>query len=111
MIQRLRITFRGMQSSPSIEDKIREYADRLNDLFDGIVGCHVVIDQQSQKHRHGNPFRARVDLHVPGKQIIAESERAEPKNAAGAYEALHEAFDRAERQLLTHRDHLRSHRA
>lgn len=110
MRQSLRITFRGMESSPTMEERIREHADRLNDLFDGIVGCHVVIDQQTHKHRHGNPFAARVDLHVPGRQIIAHSEHVESANSKSAYEALTDAFDRAERQLLTYRDHQKSHR-
>lgn len=111
MRQSLRITFRGMTSSPTVEGRIRELADRLNDVFEGIVGCHVVVEEETTKHRHGNPFRARVDLSVPGKAIVGESQKVERENARSVNDALQSAFDRAERQLLHYRDQLRSHRA
>lgn len=111
MRKRLRVTFRGFTSSKPLQKHIADLADRLDDLYDGIVGCHVVVEAANTKHRHGNPFRARVDLSIPGRSICAESEHAERTNAMSVYEALSDAFDRAERQLVGYRDVLKDHHA
>lgn len=111
MRQQLQITFRGMNPSPAMEERIRDYAGRLDDLFDGIVGCHVVVEEAAKNHRHGNPFHVRVDVRVPGKEIVGESEHVDPNPQKSAYEAVQDAFERAERQMARYVATLRDHRA
>ena len=109
MRQSLRITFRGMEPSAALEDRIIELSHRLETFCDDITGCHVVIEELSRKHRHGNPFHVRVALHGARRDIVGESERALPRNAQSAFEAVDEAFARAERQLQRRLDLLQLH--
>lgn len=109
MRQSLRITFRGMEPSRALEDRILELTSRLETFCDDITGCHVVIEELSRKHRHGNPFHVRVSLHGAKRDIVGECERATPRNVKSAFEALDEAFARAERQLQRRVDLLQMH--
>ncbi len=41
----LQITFRGMGPSEEMSEYIRGEAEKLEQFFDRIVGCHVVLEQ------------------------------------------------------------------
>lgn len=108
MKRNLQITFRGMDPSEALSEHIRDQADKLEQFFDGITGCHVVVEEPHRHHQQGKRFHIRVDLHVPGKNIVVDpSERAAPEDA---YQAVSEAFDAARRQLRTYADGLHAHR-
>ena len=66
----LQITFRHMDSSEALAARIRERATELDRFFDRIISCRVAVEQQSARHQQGNLFRVRVDLNVPGREIV-----------------------------------------
>jgi ribosomal subunit interface protein len=107
----LQITFRGMGPSEAMSDYIRGEAEKLEQLFDRIVGCHVVVEQPHKHQRQGNHFHVRVDLHVPGRDIIAVREHAERSTHEDPYQAVSDAFEAARKQLQHYADALREHRA
>src|SRR3954471_24517292 len=88
------ITYRGMAHSPAMDDKIRELANKLEEFNPKITSCHVIVTELD-KHKHkGNHFAVRVDLHVPGKEIVSsEKEHEDP------YVALRDAFHVMNRKL------------
>ncbi len=88
------ITYRGMAHSPAMDAKIIELAAKLDDLHPKITSCHVVVDELDRHKTKGNLFEVRVDLHVPGKEIVATHKQNED-----AYVALHDAFNVVQRQL------------
>lgn len=90
----LQITFRDMPPSDALDTHIREKADKLEQLFADIVSCRVVIEQPARHHQQGRPFNVRIDLGVPGKEIVVDKQANED-----AYVALRDAFDAARRQL------------
>lgn len=68
-------------------------------LFPEIVGCVVVIDKPSNRHRKGNPIRAHVTVSIPGK-TMAFSKRADGQDeAVCALAALSFAFDAVEKTV------------
>jgi ribosomal subunit interface protein len=88
------ITYRGMAHSPAMDERINELAAKLDDLHPKITRCHVVVDE-TDRHKHkGNLFEVRVDLHVPGSEIVATRQ-----SHTDAYAAIGDAFDVVTRQL------------
>lgn len=98
----LDITFRHMDPSPAVEERIREKAVELERFFDRIVGCRVVVEQDHRHHRQGNLFRIRLDVALPGKTIAID--RKGPKNQAyqDVYVAIRDTFSAAKRKLEDH---------
>lgn len=83
-----------MQHSAAMDSRIRELANKLESFHPRITSCHVIVDERDRKKQKGNHFEVRVDVHVPGREIVASLQEHED-----AYVALHEAFDVVVRQL------------
>jgi cold shock CspA family protein len=66
----LRITFRNMPPSPAIESNIREKATKLDSYYDRILGCHVVVEAPHRHHHKGKAYMVRIDLTVPGGELV-----------------------------------------
>lgn len=102
----LQITFRNIDASAAVEAKIRERAVELEKFFDRIVSCRVVVEAP-QRHRHGGLFHIRVDLKVPGKEIVVKRDPSEHHAHEDIYVAVRDCFDAVRRQL---EDHVRRRR-
>jgi len=46
----LEITFRHMETSPSLEAVVRERAQKLEKFCDEIIGCQVMFEAPHQQH-------------------------------------------------------------
>lgn len=103
----LKITFRDMAPSPSVETHIRERVDGLERLCPRITACHVVVASSARRHRNGKMYNLHVELTVPGRQIVVK--RAPPEHHAheDILVALRDAFDATRRQL---EDYIRGQR-
>lgn len=97
----LQITFRNVDASPTIEAKIRERARELEQFFDRIVSCRVVVEAPNRR-RHGGLFHIRVDLKVPGKEIVVKRDPPEHHAHEDVYVAVRDCFDAVRRQLEDH---------
>lgn len=71
----LQITFRNMPPSPAIEDSIREKAGKLESYYDRILGCHVVVEAPHRHHHKGKAYLVRIDLTVPGGELVINRAR------------------------------------
>jgi ribosome-associated translation inhibitor RaiA len=70
MQQPLQITFRHTPCLPAVEARVRQRADELDRFFERIVSCRVVVECRHPRQRQGNLFHARIDLKVPGREIV-----------------------------------------
>lgn len=90
----LQITIRDMPTSAALEDHIREKAAKLEQFYPPLMGCRVVVELP-HKHKHqGKLFNVRIDLTVPGSEIVINRDQSED-----IYVALRDAFDAAKRKL------------
>ena len=90
----LHIQFRGMDASEALETSAREHAHKLESFAPDIMACRVSIDVD-QKHQHqGRPFGVRIDLTLPGHELVVNRVQHED-----VYVALRDAFDKMKRQL------------
>ena len=95
----LQITFHNMDHSPAVEARVRERAEKLDTLFDRITGCKVVIEAPHKHQRKGKLFNVRIDLTVPGKEIIANRDSGQNHAHEDVYVAIRDAFAAISRQL------------
>ena len=103
----LQITFRHMDTSEALEAYIRERAEELDRFFDRIVSCRVAVEPQHARRQKGNLFRVRVDLNVPGREIVAGYDPVDHAHE-DAYVAARDSFDAVRRQL---EDYVRERRS
>lgn len=90
----LQITFRGLPRSEALDTHIREKVQKLEQHFSSMIGCRVVVEQIGKHQQQGKPFNIRIDISVPGTEIIVDKQQDED-----AYVALRDAFDAATRRL------------
>ena len=119
----LTISFRNMTPSASVENQVRERAEKLGSFCDRITSCRVIVEAPHRHHHKGQAFQIHIDLSVPGKQIVikhapkqlaavklaegsvSENEMVENHEAskhgahADVYVAIRDAFDAAGRKL------------
>lgn len=95
----VQITFRHMESSPAVETRVRELADHLGVFSDRIQTCRVVIDSPHRHHHQGKVFAVKVQLMVPGDDVVVDMERPQRDGHDDVYVVLRDAFDAAKRQL------------
>ena len=88
------ITYRGMQHSAAFDARIRELAAKLEEFNPKITSCHVVVDELDRHKSKGNHFSVRVDLHVPGKEVVSSL-----KGSEDPYVALTDSFHVLMRKL------------
>jgi len=95
----LQIVFRNMNHSDAIASKIRERAKWLEGFCERIISCRVAVEAPHRHHRHGNLYRVRIDLRVPGEELVVSRN----PELNGAYRDLqvvvHHTFEEARRQL------------
>lgn len=99
MQQALQITFRDMPHSDALEANIREHAEKLDQFYDRIMGCRVMVEAPHGHHQQGRLYHVRVELTVPGKELVASRAPGGHHAHEDAYVAIRDAFAAARRQL------------
>lgn len=95
----LRVTFREMEPSAAVDDRVREKATWLEQFCDDITACHVVVEERHRHSHQGRLFHVRIDLTVPGKVLVVNRDPHEHHAHEDVYVAMRDAFDAARRQL------------
>jgi hypothetical protein len=95
------IRFQNIPASPELEDLVRRSVTALERFSDRITSCRVVLST-SGHHRRGNIFHVRIDLGVPGEEIVVNHEAELDKAHANAAVAVHDAFKATRRRLEDH---------
>jgi cold shock CspA family protein/ribosome-associated translation inhibitor RaiA len=104
----LQITFRNMPRSEAVARSIEAHVARLESYFERIISCRVVVDVPHRNHETGNLYLVRIDLTVPGREIVVNREDGRQTQFKELEAALGHAFDAAARQL---EDFVRQRRA
>lgn len=112
----LQITFHHAKATMDAEQRIRAEVEKLSRFYKRIMGCRVVIEGSSGR-REGNPYLVRVDLTVPGGELVVRNEPSVTGSARqiekpeirkalesrssqkGLRLAIHDAFKSAGRRL------------
>ena len=95
----VQITFRDIKPSAVISAHVEKRAARLEAFLDGIVRCHVVVEAPHRRGRQGRHYHVRVDLHVPGKELVVSKPPLDGDGKEDLHAVVDEAFSDAERVL------------
>jgi len=95
----LQISLRNLDRSEALEAKIREKVQKLGQFYPSINSCRVVVEQLHKHHRQGNHFHIRIDLKVPGHELIAGREPDLNRAYTDVYVSLRDTFKAMRRQL------------
>lgn len=109
----MQTTFRNMDHSVAVVARLQDEADKLDQYFDRITSCRVMVEAPHRHRRRGDSFHIRIELGVPGKELIVAHEPAVKHEEEGArnkrlevggphqdvYVAIRDAFKAMQRQL------------
>lgn len=95
----LEISFRNVEPSAALEARIRERADKLEKFCDRIMHCRVMVEAPHRHHHKGKLFHVRVDVTVPGEEIIVKRDPDEHHAHEDVYVAMRDSFNAVARQL------------
>ncbi len=100
MQERVQVTFRNLDASAAVEAEVVRRAVLLDRYHPRLQRCHVVVEAPHRHQRKGAPYRVRIDLVVPGAELVVG--RSPPEDAAHAdvYLAVRDAFRAARRELM-----------
>lgn len=103
----LEISFRHVDHSPEIEAEIRDKVAKLEEFYDRITRCSVVIEAPHHHHQKGNLYHVRIRLGVPGREIAVDRDPPEHQAHEDPHVTLRDAFDATRRQLQDYARELR----
>jgi cold shock CspA family protein len=95
----LQVSFRHMEHSDAVEAIVREKAAAMDRFAEHIMSCRVVVEPAGKHHRHGNLYEVRIDLTLPGGEIVVTREPSQHTEYKDIAVAIRDAFDSARRQL------------
>lgn len=91
-----------MEHSDAVEAHVLRRAGKLDTFYDRITACHVVVESPHRHHQHGPRFNVRIDLAVPGCELVVDRNPAENTKHDDMHATIEDAFDDAERMLSEH---------
>jgi ribosomal subunit interface protein len=103
----LQIYFHHMEPSDALEAKIREKVQKIEQFTEHIMSFRVTIDQQHKHHHQGRLFSVKINITVPGNEIVVDRHPDNHHAHEDVYVALADAFDACRRQL---KDYLKKRR-
>jgi ribosome-associated translation inhibitor RaiA len=101
------VSFDDIPIDEAVRVAALEHIDQLESFYDRITGCHVVIAQPHRHHREGRLYSVRVDVRVPGSEIVVNRENHLDHAHKDVFVALRDAFAAARRRLEDHVRRLR----
>lgn len=120
MILPIQITFRNIDSTKEIEEKIAARARKLETFYSPITSCRVLVEAPARHQKRGYAFHIRIDLTVAeGEIVVRRAPTLYPRERGLGAErrrkrmetrperkhlkvAIREAFDAARRRLQDH---------
>ncbi len=93
----LDITGHHIDVTPLLNNYIREKVTRLTRHFDQVLDIHVILEVQ--KHHK----KAEASINVSGNHIYADAQEQD------MYAAIDSLADKLDRQILKHKEKIRSH--
>jgi ribosome-associated translation inhibitor RaiA len=98
----LSIRFHQVSQSNNVFDLVDHEARKIESHYPDIISCAVVIDKPHNRHRKGNPVRARLTFSFPGRQLAVSKSVDDGNESDSALAALSYAFEAAEYTVNGH---------
>ena len=90
----LHLTPKDLPLPKAIEQRIQDKVAKLAAVYHRIQECRIVLEGPVHHHKKGGPYKARIDLSVPGAELVVNRHEA-----ADLRVAIRDAFEAARRRL------------
>ena len=90
----IQITVLNLPHSTALESRALKMMEKLEKFHPRIVSCRVGIEELRRHRSRGRLFHVRVDIRIPGKEIVSNH-----RHDKDPYLALRDAFVSLRRQL------------
>ncbi len=107
----VQISFHGIDKSDAVETRIREKVAKLEQFFDRITGCRVVVEKHHSSRSNlvtkDQPFHVSIVVEVPGEELVV---KRDPKSHEALKDhqdvniAVRDAFAAMQRRLKEYVD-------
>jgi len=107
----VQISFHGIDKSDAVETRIREKVAKLEQFFDRITGCRIVVEKHHSSRRNlvtkDQPFHVSIVVEVPGEELVV---KRDPKSHEALKDhqdiniAVRDAFAAMQRRLKEYVD-------
>lgn len=95
----LEISFNNLDPSDFVRGLVEEKVGKLERLYDGITSAHVYVTAPHRQHRKGNHYEVRLEVRVPGTELVVNSNPGDAKAHEDVNLAVRDTFNAMERQL------------
>lgn len=93
----LRVAYRNLESTPSLDLRLQEEEARLERVHPRITSCHVTVEAPRQ-HK-GGLFALKLNVAVPGGEVVVTHDGPKDPAHEDVYVAIRDAFAAARRRL------------
>ncbi|UOG91883.1 MAG: ribosome-associated translation inhibitor RaiA [Candidatus Thiothrix sulfatifontis] len=93
----LEITGHHLEVTESMNNYVREKAERLKRHFDQVMKIHFILEVEKQRHK------AEATFHVNGHHLFADA------YADDMYAAIDALTDKLDRQIVKHKEKVKDH--
>jgi len=107
----VQISFHGIDKSDAVETRIREKVSKLEQFFDRITGCRVVVERHHRSSTNltlkDQPYHVSIIVEVPGEELVV---KRDPKSQEALKDhqdiniAVRDAFAAMQRRLKEYVD-------
>lgn len=95
----VQVTFRNVEQSSLVMEYVRSRAEALERYLPRLIGCKVIVEEPHRRHHEGRMFHVRIDMTVPGAEIVVGRDPAMKHAHEDVLVAIRDAFDAARRRL------------
>lgn len=95
----LEISYRGVDKTDALDALVNEKVAKLERFYNHLNSCHIAIEKIHDRPSSGSPYRVRIDMTIPGHELVAESNPGEGNQYLAVDAVIRDAFDAASRQL------------
>jgi ribosome-associated translation inhibitor RaiA len=98
----VQIVYREVERSDAIDAHVRKHVDKLEARAGRLVSCKVALEAPHRHKHHGRHYRVRIDLAVPGAELVVDRCPDAGREHEDAYASIDAAFGLAVRRLDDH---------
>jgi putative sigma-54 modulation protein len=98
----LTISGHHLEVTPALRTYVTSKLDRIKRHFDQVVDVKVLLSLENMKEKELRQ-KAECNIHIKGIDLFAESAHSD------LYAAVDDLVDKLDRQVVKHKDRLRSH--
>jgi putative sigma-54 modulation protein len=99
----VQIVYRDIDRTDAIDAYIRKHLDKLGGTHAGqVTSCRVALEAPHRHKQHGRHYRVRIDMTVPGAELVVDRNPDAGRGHEDAYAAIDDAFDHALRRVVEH---------